>query len=88
MFNYFLDPGMNGDLSDTQDSRSSNDSGDLGPDDDNSLDSDKALNLVINCSLNLILFNFSFEIKLILLYFEGYGRRADRRYSRCRNGSQ
>ena len=41
-----LDPGMNGYLSDTQDSRSSNDSGDLGPDDDNSLDSDKALNLV------------------------------------------
>ena len=40
------DPGMNGDLSDTQDSRSSVDSGDLGQDDDNSLDSDKALNLV------------------------------------------
>jgi hypothetical protein len=46
---------MNGDLSDTQDSRSSNDSGDLGQDDDNSLDSDKALNLVINTSLQSLI---------------------------------
>jgi hypothetical protein len=37
---------MNGDLSDAQDSRSSNDSGDLDHDDDNSLDSERALNLV------------------------------------------
>ncbi|CAG2113687.1 unnamed protein product, partial [Medioppia subpectinata] len=42
------DPGMNGDLSDTQDSRSSVGSGDLGPEDDNSLDSDKALNLAMD----------------------------------------
>jgi hypothetical protein len=56
---------MNGDLSDTQDSRSSNDSGDLGQDDDNSLDSDKALNLVISASLqSLIHFILTFLNKM------------------------
>jgi hypothetical protein len=49
---FFKDLGMNGDLSDAQDSRSSNDSGDLDHDDDNSLDSERALNLV---SINLLL---------------------------------
>lgn len=45
-FLYFLDSGMNGDLSnDTQDSSTSHDTADLRPDED-SVDSDKALNLV------------------------------------------
>lgn len=48
LFDLNQDPGMNGDLSDTQDSRSTNDSAELGAEDDNSLDSDKALNLVYN----------------------------------------
>ncbi|KAG0417962.1 hypothetical protein HPB47_005238 [Ixodes persulcatus] len=42
----FADPGMNGDLSnDTQDSATSQDTGDLGQDED-SMDSEKALNLI------------------------------------------
>jgi hypothetical protein len=65
---------MNGDLSDTQDSRSSNDSGDLGQDDDNSLDSDKALNLVISASLqSFIHFVLTFLNKINYKLITGYG---------------